>query len=183
MYGLVNRALAEMVTADHGAQVWQEIRDASGIDPAEFHAMTQYPDEVTVALVGAASTRTNTAPSDFLRALGIYWIQYTAREGYGDLLRLAGGSFPGILQNLDAMHARVGVSFPELRPPSFRCTDVTDRSLTFHYYAERPGLADRVVGLIEGLGQLFRIDVRIVPLTLKAAGADHDTFHVTYASR
>ncbi len=34
MYGLVNRALAEMVTADHGAEVWQEIKQASGIDVA-----------------------------------------------------------------------------------------------------------------------------------------------------
>lgn len=183
MYGLVNRALAEMVTADHGAVVWQEIRLASGVDVVEFHAMTPYPDEVTVALVGAASARTNTAPSDLLRALGAYWIQYTAKEGYGDLLRLAGGSFPAFLQNLDAMHARVGLSFPELRPPSFRCTEVADTSLTFHYYSERAGLTDLVVGLLEGLGRLFSIDVTVEPLTLKAAGADHDTFHVTYARR
>lgn len=181
MYGLVNRALGEMVTADHGVDVWREIQQASGTDVAEFHAMTQYPDEVTVALVGAASARLNVPASELLRALGSHWIQFTAKEGYGDLLRLAGGSFPGFLQNLDAMHARVGLSFPELRPPSFRCTDVTDSSLTFHYYSERNGLTDLVVGLVRGLGQLFRIDVSIRPLELKAAGADHDTFHVTYA--
>lgn len=183
VYGLVNRALAEMVTADYGADVWQEVKHASGIDVGEFHAMTQYPDDVTVGLIGAASARLQIPPSRLLRALGVYWIQYTAKEGYGDLLLLAGGSFPAFLQNLDAMHARVGLSFPELQPPSFRCTDVTVASLTFHYYSERSGLTDLVLGLLEGLGQLFNIDVSIAPLTLKDAGADHDTFHVTYAPR
>ena len=181
MYGLVNRALAEMVAADHGAEVWQEIKVASGIDVGEFHAMMPYPDDVTVGLIGAASARLQVPPPVLLRALGTYWIRYTAKEGYGDLLQLAGGSFPAFLQNLDAMHARVGLSFPELQPPSFHCTDVTEGSLTFHYYSERSGLTDMVLGLIEGLGQLFSLDVSITPLTLKDAGADHDTFHVTDA--
>jgi hypothetical protein len=183
MYGLVNRALAEMVAAGHGAAVWQEIKAASGIDVGEFHAMTQYPDDVTVALVGAASQRLGVAPSAMLHDLGAYWIKYTAAEGYGDLLKLAGGSFASFLQNLDAMHARVGLSFPELRPPSFRVTGETEDSLTFHYYSERPGLTDLVVGLIGGLGDLFEIDVTIVPTALKSEGADHDVFHVTYAAR
>lgn len=183
MYGLVNRALAEMITAEHGDAAWQDVRRAAAIDVGEFHAMTQYPDEVTVALVGAASTRLGLDASVLLRSLGHYWIKYTAKEGYGDLLKLAGGSFPSFLQNLDAMHARVGLSFPELRPPSFRCTDVTEDSLTFHYYSDRPGLTDLVLGLLHGLGDLFAISVDVTPAALKAQGADHDTFHVTYASR
>ena len=183
MYGLVNRALAEMITAGHGVAVWQEVKSASQIDVAEFHAMTQYPDDVTVALVGAASQRLGVTPSAFLRDLGAYWVNYTAAEGYGDLLKLAGGSFASFLQNLDAMHARVGLSFPELRPPSFRVTDETEDSLTFHYYSERSGLTDLVIGLIGGLGDLFEIDVTIVPAALKSDGADHDIFRVTYAAR
>lgn len=104
LYGLVNRALAEMVTAGHGAATWP------------------------------------------------------------------------------AMHGRVGLSFPELRPPSFRCTDITDTSLTFHYDSEREDLSDLVIGLIEGLGHLFELAVTIRPLALKAEGAHHDTFDVTYAA-
>ncbi len=182
MYGLVNRALAEMVTAEHGLATWEAIKADAGVGVDEFHAMTQYPDEVTVSIVGAASARLGVTPSAFLRALGEYWIRYTARQGYGDLLALGGSSFPAFLQNLDAMHGRVGLSFPELRPPSFRCTDITGSSLTFHYYSERQGLADLVIGLVEGLGHLFDLAVTIRPLALKANGADHDTFHVTYAA-
>lgn len=183
MYGMVNRALAEMIAAEHGTAVWQDIRSAAAIDVVEFHAMTQYPDESTVALIGAASARLGLDHAVLLRRLGHYWITYTAKEGYGDLLKLGGGSFTSFLQNLDAMHARVGLSFPDLRPPSFRCTEVTEDSLTFHYYSERPGLTDLVLGLLHGLGDLFGITVDVTPTALKAAGADHDTFHVTYAAR
>lgn len=170
-----------MVTAGHGAGMWSAITSDAGVDVVEFHAMTQYPDQVTASLIGAASTRLGLPASALLRDLGEYWIRYTARQGYGDLLALGGNTFPAFLQNLDAMHGRVGLSFPELRPPSFRCTEITDRSLTFHYYSEREGLADLVIGLVQGLGHLFDLTVTIRPLALKADGADHDTFHVTYA--
>jgi phage tail protein X len=183
MYGMVNRAFEEMITADHGAATWQAVKERSSIDVREFNAMTQYPDAVTVQLLGAASEVLGRAPSDLLVALGEYWILYTAKAGYGDLLKLAGGSFASFLQNLDNMHARVGLSFPDLMPPSFRCTDVTADSLTFHYYSGRAGLTDLVVGLVRGLGRLFALDVSITVAARKGEGSDHDVFHIRYAER
>ena len=84
---------------------------------------------------------------------------------------------------LDNMHARVGLSFPDLMPPSFRCTDVTADSLTFHYYSSRDGLTDLVVGLVRGLGRLFALDVSITVAARKGEGSDHDVFHIRYAER
>jgi hypothetical protein len=63
-------------------------------------------------------------------------VSYTANEGYGDLLTLAGDTLPTFLQNLDHLHTRVGLMFPELKPSSFWCTNVGEDSLQLHY---RPG--------------------------------------------
>ncbi len=50
----------------------------------------------------------------------------------------------------DAMHARVGLTFEELRPPSFRVRR-EDGRLFVHYHSTRQGLGPMVVGLLEGL--------------------------------
>jgi hypothetical protein len=48
-------------------------------------------------------------------------MQNTDQEGYGDLMDMSGETLPEFLQNLDELHARVGVIFPKLQPPSFDC--------------------------------------------------------------
>ena len=112
---------------------------------------------------------------------GEHWTLYTAQEGYGEMLNLAGRTLFEFLQNLDHLHARVGLLFPQLRPPSFRCTDVTGGSLRLHYYSERPGLTPFVIGLVKGLGRRFNVPVSITLAQSRTGGADHDEFLVTLA--
>lgn len=54
-----------------------------------------------------------------MQAFGGFWVQFTATEGYSELMDMSGDNLPEFLQNLDNLHAGVGVSFPQLKPPSF----------------------------------------------------------------
>jgi len=180
MYGLVNRAIQEFVTTEFGAPVWESIRQAAGVEAPEFHGMEEYPDWVTYSLVGAASAQLALPAEQVLEAFGQYWVRYTGRSGYGDLLGMAGRDFVSFLQNLDLLHARIGRAYPSLKPPAFQCSDITPSSLRLHYRSGRPGLTPLVVGLVKGLGQMFDITVDITLIEDKASGADHDIFHVTY---
>lgn len=179
MYGMVNKAVEDLIVTRFGPEAWQDVRQRAGVDQ-DFVNMNQYPDEVTVNLVAAASARLGLPPATILEEFGLHWIRYTAHAGYGDLLRLAGGSFISFLQNLDALHARVGLSFPHLAPPSFRCTDLTPHSVVLHYHSTRSGLAPLVIGLIKGLGQMFRTRVTITQTAHKGETSDHDTFFIEY---
>jgi hypothetical protein len=51
-----------------------------------------------------------------------------------------------------------------------------------HYFTHRPGLADFVVGLVQGLGKMFSTPAEARLIESKAEGADHDIFHVTWTS-
>jgi hypothetical protein len=82
-----------------------------------------------------------------------------------------------LLAALDEMHARIALSFPELRPPSFGVERAQDGVLV-EYRSDRPGLAPFVVGLIEGLGRLYRERVEVRQVESRDAGAPHDRFHV-----
>ncbi|MEZ4236499.1 MAG: heme NO-binding domain-containing protein [Myxococcota bacterium] len=181
MYGLVNQAMQDLVVARHGQETWDRIRAAANVPHERFAAMTAYDDAVTYRLVGVASEVLDVPVPELLHAFGRYWVQYTASAGYGRLLTMAGDDLPTFLSQLDALHARVGLTCPELRPPGFR-VDRDGDDLVLHYWSDRPGLAPMVVGLIEGLGERFGTPVAATLERSRADGADHDVFRIRTAA-
>ncbi len=180
MYGMVNKALEDMVVERFGEDAWERIKAEAGVDIDVFISNEGYPDEITYQLVAAASTVLDRPATELLEAFGIHWVIRTAREGYGDLLDAHGHTLDEFLLNLPNFHARVSLIFPHLQPPRFVCTDVTDHSLRLHYYSHRPGLAPFVRGLLQGLGQMFGTLIRIEQEADRAAGAEHDIFRVRW---
>ena len=180
MYGLINRAVQDLVTTKFGAQKWEEIKEKSEINVPVFVGMNTYPDEITYKLVAAASSVLGLTQTQVLEAFGEYWILYTAKEGYGQLLSMSGNSFVEFLQNMNNLHARVQLSFPKLKAPSFECSDITAESMRLRYYTERPGLAPLVVGLLRGLGKKFATAVEIVHDKPRGGDRDFDEFLIRF---
>jgi hypothetical protein len=182
MYGMVNKAVEEMVVMHHGEGKWEEIKAKAGVDVDVFIANEGYPDEITNRLVGAASEVLGVPADKILHAFGEHWILHTAQEGYGSLLKAGGNSLADFLTNLPNFHARVTLIFPKLQPPRFSCTNVTPTSLHLHYYTHRPGLTPFVIGLLQGLGKMYNTPVTTRQVESKDAGADHDVFHVSWTN-
>ena len=180
MYGMINKAIRDLVTSKFGDEKWQEIRRKAGVADEVFINMVKYPDEATYKLVGAASEVLNTPAPAILEAFGEYWTVYSAEAGFGHLLEFAGSNLIDFLRNLDNMHTRVALTFPQLQPPSFKVTDVTDHSARLHYYSKRPGLAPLVIGMVKGLGKRFSTPVVTRLEKSREGGHDHDEFVVLY---
>lgn len=176
MYGLVNKAIEDLAMAAGGEAVWQKIKEEAEVDLIAFVSMDAYPDELTYSLVGAASKVLNLPVEEILEAFGKHWVLYTAREGYGPLLSSAGSSLPEFLNNLDALHVRVGLTMPKLRPPSFQCVTIEDNKYLIRYYSPRAGLAPMVVGLLKGSGARFGHEVEVTHSLARGSGVDHDEF-------
>ncbi len=179
MYGLVNKAVEDLVVTKFGEPTWEAIRAKAGVEVEAFVSMGAYDDSVTYKLVGAASEVLGIPASAVLETFGEHWVLFTAQEGYGQFLDMAGDTFPTFLQALDAMHARVATSLKNLKPPSFWCTDVTSDSLVLHYKSHREGLASLIVGLLRGLGKRFDTAVETFHVP-RADGVDHETFQVKF---
>ena len=161
MYGLINEAVQGLVTENFGEDAWVKICAEAGLDHTEFVSMQQYPDSVTYDLVGAASTVLGMTPELILETFGRYWVQYVGRQAYGELMDAAGTSLGEFLENLDHMHSRVMISYPNLRPPSFRVQSNTEKEIVLHYSSERPGLCPLVVGLLYGLADRFETRIEV----------------------
>ncbi len=181
MYGLVNTAVADLARQVGGEPAWQDICGRAGIAPVAFVGMTDYPDELTYRLVDAASTVLGLSVEEVLTAFGRHWVRYTAQQGWGPLLQAAGGTLPEVLTGLDALHARVRLMMPALRPPSFDCQVIDETSLRLSYYSDRHGLAPMVIGIVEGLGELLGETASATHVLVAADGHDHDEFLVVHS--
>jgi hypothetical protein len=175
MYGLVNKAVVDLVTTKFGQETWNKIKQKADVDIDLFVSMDAYPDDVTYRLVGAASEVLGITAEQVLEAFGEWWVLYTAQEGYGPLLNASGSNLRDFLKNLDALHARVALTMPDLRPPRFRLVDVDDTTMKLEYFSTRQGLAPMVVGLLKGLGIRFHTTIDIA----HARSGDHDEFTIS----
>lgn len=174
MYGLVNKAVVDLVVSKFGQDTWNAIKKKAEVDIDVFVSMDGYPDDVTYRLVGAASDVLKIPPEQVLEAFGEHWVLYTAKEGYGPMLDASGGTLRQFLENLDALHARVALTMPELRPPRFRLVPVDDGTMLLEYHSTRQGLAPMVIGLLRGLSIRFNTPVDVT----HARRDSHDEFTI-----
>lgn len=180
MYGLVNKAIEELVTTNYGEEQWQKIKQKAGVDVEVFISNEGYSDEITYQLVAAASEVLGLTVREVLISFGEHWVLKTALHGYGVMMRSGGTTLKEFLINLPNLHTRVQMIYPNLAPPRFECQDVTDISMSLHYFTHRPGLTDFVVGLVRGLGKLYHTPVTVQTVALKTEGADHDIFDIRW---
>lgn len=183
MHGLVNQGIHDLAVELGGEMLWDQIRAAAGVEEGTLIGLKVYPDEVTDRLVQGASSVLGLPVDEVLQAFGRHWILYTARQGYGPLFDTMGRSLPEFLANLDAMHARLSLSMPDLRPPSFVCEQMNGAQIRLEYWSDRPGLAPMVTGLLLGLGELFDLNLTITQSVSRVCGADHDEFLVAHTPK
>jgi len=182
MYGLVNQAVQGLITKNFGIEKWLEIKEKAGIVDPLFVSMQSYDDSVTFDLVSAASEILKIDSSALLEAFGEYWVLYTAEEGYGEMLQMAGRSFPEFLGNLNHLHRRVGDILPKLLPPKFECEIISEQVVQLHYTSHRDGLNHMVIGLIKGLGKRFKLNNVKIELieSIKKDDLNNSIFYISW---
>lgn len=181
MYGMVNSAIMDLIVANHGEETWQRIKFKAGVEEEIFISNDAYPDELTYRLVGAASEVLEQSANVILIQFGRWWVLDTALKNYGHLMKFGGRTLGEFLKNLPNFHTRVVMMFPKLQPPTFECIDLGPMELRLHYRSHRRGLSAFVIGLLEGLGEMFEVRVTITHEERLDDGADHDVFHVSWS--
>jgi Haem-NO-binding len=182
MYGIVNKAIRDLIVSDFGVDAWNAVKERAGVELEFFVSNEPYPDDISYRLVGAASDVLSMPAEDILIRFGEHWVTRTGAESYGSLLKSGGGSLREFLLNLPDFHARVALLFPQLQPPEFTCSDVSETSMRLHYFTHRPGLTGFVFGLLQGLSRLYETPVVIRLCESKADGADHDIFELNWSA-
>lgn len=180
MYGIVNKAIQELVVANFGDEKWEIIRERSGIEEDFFISSEPYDDEITYQLAQAVGEEMNMTLSQVLIVFGEWWVIKTTKERYGGLMESGGSTLKEFLENLPLFHNRVMLVYPKLTPPEFKVSDIKEKSLNLHYFSKREGLQDFVTGLIQGLGKMFDTPVTIKLLQTRNDGDSHEIFNISW---
>jgi len=183
MYGMIHKALQDFVTSAKGPEIWQAIASEAGVTNESFIAMQTYSDDVAYGLVGAAAKVLQAPAGELLEQFGRHWISFAADNGFRELLGGPGTSMPSFLAGLDAMHARINLSFPDSEPPTFETEMVGPQELHLHYRSHRPGLLPFVLGLLQGLSAHFDQPITVETVSTREQGHDHDTVLVAWEQR
>ena len=180
MYGIVNKAIEELVIANFGNDTWNTIKKTSGVDVDFFISNEPYDDDITYKLATAAAEETGLTISEVLISFGEWWILKTGKEKYGYLLESGGENYKDFLINLPLFHNRVMMIYPRLTPPEFKISNIEAKSLHLHYFSKRIGLQDFVRGLLQGLGKFYSCKVQLNLLESRDTNSDHEIFHVAW---
>ena len=154
MYGLVNKAIEDLVVSSAGEKTWRKIKQSAGLQELQILDTSNYDDEITYNLVHAASKILDQPADDILYSFGKHWVMYTGKKGWANLFAASGEDLVSFLRNLDDMHARVNVAMPEGRMPEFTLIE-KEGWYQLEYRSQREGLAPMVGGILVGLAEQF----------------------------
>ena len=183
MYGLVNKALEQMIVENYGEESWTIIKEEAKVDVNVFISNISYPDEFTYNLVGAASTKLQIEANDLLHDFGKYWVLNTGAKSYQSLFEAGGSTLKEFLINLQDFHARVMLYYPNLSPPTFFVENIQEESLDLHYMSHRKGLTEFVRGLLDGLAEYYGTDIDIEAFAGPLGPKSHDIFHIMFIGK
>ena len=180
MYGIVNKAIEELVLENFGRAAWDRIKLKSGIDTDFFLSNQSYDDKITFDLAKAISHETGLPLDQVMITFGEYWVLKTGREKYGSLMQAGGSNLRDFLLNLPDFHSRILLIYPNLTPPEFRVTSTQANSILLHYHSKREGLQEFVRGLLQGLCKMFETPASIEMVQSRQQGSDHEIFKIDF---
>ncbi|KAM3875219.1 LOW QUALITY PROTEIN: guanylate cyclase soluble subunit beta-2-like [Diretmus argenteus] len=153
-YGFINTCLKSLVVEQFGEETWAKLRDEAGVQDT-FLTYEVYKDEITMQLVRAACKLLEVKPEVVLRQFGEFFFEFCKRSGYDHMLRTLGGNLFDFIDNLDALHSYLALSYKEMNAPSFRVERNRDDTMFLHYYSDRRGLCHIVPGIIGAVAKEF----------------------------
>jgi hypothetical protein len=180
MYGIVNKAIEDLVKTNLGKEKWEAVKKRSGVDIDYFISNEPYNDDITYKLASAVSEEMQMTVGKVLEAFGEWWILKTSKEKYGGLMSAGGTNLKEFLVNLPVFHNRVMLFYTKLTPPEFKVSDVESNSINIHYFSKRVGLQEFVRGLLIGLSKMYNVESKIELLQSRNDGNDHEIFKVSW---
>ncbi|MEJ1280391.1 guanylate cyclase 1 soluble beta 2 [Cricetulus griseus] len=127
------------LTAEPKKWVSAEVQDA-------FMTYTVYDDIITIKLIQEACKVLDVSMEAILKLFGEYFFKFCKMSGYDRMLRTLGGNLTEFIENLDALHSYLALSYQEMNAPSFRVEGGADGAMLLHYYSDRSGLCHIVPG-------------------------------------
>lgn len=155
MYGMIHRAMRQMVLERLGYEDWLALEQKLGIGPPELLTGMVYEDALTQEIIAEAAVQFNLTFDECLTEFGRYWVRYADHGSFSTIMQFTGQNLASFIANLDRFHLTVGAAMPGTRLPSFTLLSSEEGHLLVQYQSERIGMEKFVYGLFLGLMDRF----------------------------
>uniref|UniRef100_A0A8C1J8E3 guanylate cyclase n=1 Tax=Cyprinus carpio TaxID=7962 RepID=A0A8C1J8E3_CYPCA len=172
-YGFINTCLKSLVIERFGEETWENLRLMAGVQET-FMTYEIYNDDITLRLVQEACKMLDISSEVVLKLFGEYFFSFCKMSGYDTMLRTLGGNLVEFIENLDALHSYLALSYEAMNAPSFRVERMDDGRILLHYYSDRKGLYHIVPGIIEAVAKDF-FDSEVTMTILNQSEEDERT--------
>ncbi|XP_068122018.1 guanylate cyclase soluble subunit beta-2-like [Hyperolius riggenbachi] len=163
-YGFINTCLKSLVIEKFGDDTWQKIKSSADVQDT-FMTYEVYDDVITLRLVKEVCNMLAVPEEEVLKLFGAYFFSFCKQSGYDRMLRTLGGNLMEFIENLDALHSFLTLSYKKMNAPSFRVERRDDGTMLLHYYSDRRGFCHIVPGIIESVTKDFfnsEVTMRII---------------------
>ena len=176
MKGIVFNLLEEVVSTEHGEDVWDLLIERAELDGA-YTSLGNYDDAELYALVGAASDALDVPADDVVRWFGRQTMPLFAQR-YPALFAGHTSSRSFVLGVNDIVHPEVQKLYPGAGTPMFRFDTSSPETLVMEYRSERQ-LCAFAEGLLHGAADHFGEQLTIERPSCRKHGDDRCVLVVT----
>lgn len=180
MYGIVYKAIQDLITDSYGADEWEAVKEKSGVDVDFFISNEPYSDDIMNKLAGATSEVLGITVDHVLNAFGEWCVLKTIKEKYGGFIATGGENLREFLVNLPLFHNRIMLMHPMFTSPEFKISNIKDNSISVHYHFKKEGLQEFVKGLLAGLAKMYKVDANVEFLQSRNDSNTPEIFKVTW---
>jgi hypothetical protein len=151
MHGMVNRALQGFLMTTYGDEVWAEVRSQAGLPFADFEAMLDYPDPMTLACFQAACQVLHKPPNALLEDVGTWLVTDEHLEPLRRLMRFSGTSFLDFLHSLEELADRGRLAVADLDMPVIELDQIDAVSFRIRARWTLPGIGPILMGCLRAM--------------------------------
>jgi hypothetical protein len=163
MKGVIVLALKEMVVEEFGTDKWKEALAKAGIDREPLVLpVSDVDDQTVLKVINALCQALDISLTQAADAFGDHWVGVYSQKMYSAHYTGAETARDFLLK-MDDVHVATTKGMPGARPPRFAYEWKDDKTLVMKYKSHR-GLIDFMVGLIKGVGKLYKEDLRVTKL-------------------
>ncbi|MCW4470816.1 heme NO-binding domain-containing protein [Flavobacterium sp. MFBS3-15] len=179
MYGIIYKAIKKCVLEHADEQAWEFIIAGA---PVTFDAelMEQpYNDDAILYLSQQLSVYLKETPDKILYNFGTCVIKLV-KDQFPDIINGRGDTLKDYLVNLPNFHNRIMLIYPELTPPEFKISSLTEDTLYLHYYTKTPGMKEFIRGYLEEIAKIFQSQGKVEHLNSNEAKTFEDVFKIRF---
>lgn len=137
-----------------------------------------FDDQMGILIVNTLSTIINIEPHILLNQMGVFFIQKTIQEKYGNIIFAGGTTLEEFLSNLPKFHSKLLSLIQNADPPDLVVERIEANKILLHYYSNRTGMIEFLIGILEGVAQIYKTPIALKKQDKQYLHKHHDIIEI-----